>query len=176
MESRSATCRVCGRPREVGTRCKPCRAARQNSYRARNPEKARAIRRESAARHPETHLDWCAANRASVNAINVKCYRTNVAKRLLDNAQHRAIRAGVPCTITADDVQIPAFCPVLDIPLTIAAKGFQPNSPSIDRIIPALGYVPGNVAVISNRANLLKRDGTLAEFEALAAWLRKQAA
>lgn len=50
---------------------------------------------------------------------------------------------------------IPETCPVLGIPLTIGGKR-SPSSPSLDRIDPALGYVPGNIRVISDRANRLK--------------------
>lgn len=42
-------------------------------------------------------------------------------------------------------------------------------APSIDKIIPALGYVPGNVMVISLRANTLKNNATLAELQTLVA-------
>lgn len=47
-------------------------------------------------------------------------------------------------------------------------------SPSLDRIIPTLGYVPGNVWVISHRANELKRDATLQEIQMLAANLARK--
>lgn len=35
------------------------------------------------------------------------------------------------------------------------------------------GYVPGNVVVMSYRANRLKNDGTAEEHEIIAAWMRK---
>jgi hypothetical protein len=48
------------------------------------------------------------------------------------------------------------------------ARGRSKNhSPSLDRKNSSEGYVPGNVWVISWRANDLKRDGTLAEFRAM---------
>lgn len=50
------------------------------------------------------------------------------------------------------------MCPVLDIPLILGAAPKSPNLPSIDRIRPERGYVKGNVAVISWRANHLKND------------------
>lgn len=36
-------------------------------------------------------------------------------------------------------------------------------SPSVDRINPHLGYVPGNVQVISYKANSMKRNCTMEE-------------
>jgi hypothetical protein len=46
------------------------------------------------------------------------------------------------------------------------------NSPSLDRIVPELGYVEGNVVWISNRANILKRDATWEELQRVAEWLK----
>jgi hypothetical protein len=48
------------------------------------------------------------------------------------------------------------------------------NSPSVDRILPARGYVMGNVALICWRCNNLKRDATAEELECVAAWIRKK--
>jgi hypothetical protein len=44
-------------------------------------------------------------------------------------------------------------------------------SPSLDRIKPELGYVPGNIQVISARANVMKNDATPEELLAFANWV-----
>lgn len=78
-------------------------------------------------------------------------------------------------TITLEDVVIPEMCPVLGIPLVNnkeTGKRSSPNSASIDRWDNSKGYVPGNVRVISHRANSIKRDAALAEIEAVAAYMR----
>jgi hypothetical protein len=49
------------------------------------------------------------------------------------------------------------------------------NQPSLDRVIPALGYVPGNVRVISFRANRLKQDATAEEVAAILDYIRDNA-
>jgi hypothetical protein len=46
------------------------------------------------------------------------------------------------------------------------------NSPSLDRVVPELGYVEGNVVWISNRANILKRDAAWEELQRVAEWLK----
>lgn len=88
------------------------------------------------------------------------------------NAKTRARKAGLPFTITLDDVVIPTHCPILGIPLFRAkGRGGQAeNSPTLDRVRPELGYVRGNVIVISNRANRIKSDATIKELRDIASF------
>ena len=86
---------------------------------------------------------------------------------MVRNARARARRRGVPFALTPDDIHIPARCPWLNKPMHHAHFGVQgPRrwSPTIDCIIPELGYVPGNVMVVSCRANVLKGRSTLDTF------------
>jgi hypothetical protein len=53
-----------------------------------------------------------------------------------------------------------------------ATHAARARAASLDRIVPELGYVKGNIAVISNRANSLKSNATLEELERLCAWLK----
>lgn len=97
--------------------------------------------------------------------------------RMLIGAKRRAKKAGVPFAITVDDIgEIPTHCPVLGIKLQTNTKAVADASPSLDRIEPALGYVKGNVAVMSKRANTIKSNGTAEEHEKIAAWMRAHAA
>ena len=60
---------------------------------------------------------------------------------------------------------------MLGIPLFPNTGGSPcPNSlsPSLDKIKPHLGYVPGNVLVVSHRANMIKHDATPEELSLLA--------
>lgn len=61
------------------------------------------------------------------------------------------------------------------MPLRVAAAFQDPWSYSLDRVDNSKGYAPGNVVVMSYKANRLKNDGTAEEHEAIAAWMRKQA-
>lgn len=89
---------------------------------------------------------------------------------MLGNARSRAKAAGVPCTITVEDIVVPSHCPVLGIALArrLGRKGGCDQSPSLDRIVPELGYVPSNIVVVSRRANRIKNDATIEELEAVA--------
>lgn len=92
---------------------------------------------------------------------------------MLKKARSRAKDVGVPCTIREVDIVIPEICPLLGMKLVVGVGRFGPNSPSLDRIIPHLGYVPGNVWVISQRANQIKNDATLSELTLLTKNLEK---
>lgn len=91
------------------------------------------------------------------------------------DAKARAKKRGVEFSIDVSDVVIPTHCPILGIALqrTIDA-GHRHHAPSLDRIDPQRGYVRGNVAVISHKANRLKGEGTVEEHEAIAVWMRRQ--
>lgn len=90
-------------------------------------------------------------------------------KYLVDFANARARRAGLPHGMTAQDLlPFPTVCPVLGIALDYARGPRRAGSASIDRINPSLGYVAGNVRIISWRANSLKKDGTPDELYAVA--------
>lgn len=69
-----------------------------------------------------------------------------------------------------EDISIPEFCPVLGLRLQHGSGKATDASPSLDRIDNTKGYVQGNVMVVSNRANLLKRDATPDELQRLAAF------
>ena len=45
------------------------------------------------------------------------------------------------------------------------------RTPSLDRFVPNLGYVKGNIRVISFRANRLKSDATIDEMRQVLAYM-----
>lgn len=83
-------------------------------------------------------------------------------------ARVRAKNKNLPFNIHIEDIVIPQVCPVLGIPLEVSSTGKPTRrSPSIDRIIPALGYVKGNIRIVSMRANTLRGSRTTADLEQL---------
>lgn len=89
---------------------------------------------------------------------------------MLRHAKRRAANAGVPFQLKETDIVIPKFCPILGIKLGRNVGGFNgsDSSPSLDRVVPANGYIPGNVVVISMRANRIKSDSSVEELQKLA--------
>jgi hypothetical protein len=125
-------------------------------------EKERAYRATTRARRLELQRAWHAANRERVVARRVLFNNdpdTWVA-RVIYAAKSRCKRLGIQFDLRAEDVQIPEQCPFTLLPFHWGPKNrkVHPQSPSLDRIKPHLGYVRGNVRVISNHANTIKSN------------------
>jgi hypothetical protein len=103
----------------------------------------------------------------------------NFEKYLLRLAKRRAKHKGVEFSLNEEDINIPECCPVLGIVLDKTRRGERrgfpnPACPTIDRLDPSKGYVRENITVVSWRANALKKDGTVEEFEKLLEWMKSQ--
>ena len=85
--------------------------------------------------------------------------------KLLSNIRRRCKVANIPCSLTVDDIVIPATCPVLGIPIYIGTGRPCDNSPSIDRVNPDGGYTKGNIIVVSQKANRIKSDATVYQLQ-----------
>lgn len=90
---------------------------------------------------------------------------------MVSQAKYRATKYGLPFDLTEDDIEIPDRCPVLGEKLRHADNDW---SPSVDRLIPHLGYVRGNVRVVSRRANVIKSNATAAELLRVAFWFANE--
>ena len=100
--------------------------------------------------------------------------------RFFQEAKCRAQNKNVPFTITLKYLRETAkdHCPVFGHKFvwgrSLLGKGKTTgDSPSLDRIIPELGYVPGNVVFISHNANRIKNNATEKELYAVADWLHE---
>lgn len=90
-------------------------------------------------------------------------------KRIYNRAKARAIKNGLAFNLELSDIVLPDVCPVFNVPFEY---GHRYWTYSIDRIDPKLGYIKGNIQIISNRANVLKNDATLQEIEKLFLWMQ----
>lgn len=96
--------------------------------------------------------------------------------RFLSKAKERATEKNLPIDLDVDYLESIAteYCPVFK---TNFVWGFTGNGrdnvygPSLDRVIPELGYVKGNVVFISVVANNIKQNVTEKELYAVADWL-----
>lgn len=125
---------------------------------------AQAKARENRKNNP----DMPAQRRAAVKRWK---YR-NREHRSATLAVARAKAQGLPY-VTIPELMatlgpVPEVCPILGIELNWSTnQGPSMASPSIDKIKPELGYVPGNVRWLSHRANMLKSNATADELWAV---------
>ncbi len=95
---------------------------------------------------------------------------------LIHTAKGNAKRYNVPFELTVEDIiPFPAMCPVLGIPISLT-DGERDTSPSLDRLVPEIGYIKSNVSIVSWRANAVKNYGTAEEHRAIADWIEQQLA
>lgn len=89
------------------------------------------------------------------------------------NKESSARAQGIPFEIAFHEIDWPSHCPILGCLLEYCSDKRVENSPSFDRIDPSLGYVKGNVQIISWRANRIKNDGSAEEHRKIADYLDK---
>lgn len=115
----------------------------------------------------EKHRDKLIAN------AKAKYLKTRHTKRnILTRARARAKKQNVPFDLQIEDFEIPEICPVLGIKLSFSSGKASDASPSLDKIIPSKGYVKGNIAMMSMRANRIKHDSSIDEIEKLLYWMK----
>jgi hypothetical protein len=145
-----------------GGLCTSCFRVQQ---RKDNPDLARRHREASErwnAKYPERRSKYLKAK-----------HRKDPRLAMIQNAKNRAKKLGIRFFLSVDDLDVPAFCPLLNIPIFVGdVRG--DNSPSLDRIVPEKGYVSGNVWVISDLANRIKQNATPDQIEQVAINLRKR--
>ena len=78
---------------------------------------------------------------------------------------------GIEFSLTLDNIIIPTCCPVFGMLLKTLGGKREHNTLSLDRIDTTKGYIPGNVRVISWRANHLKSNLTLKEAKELVCYM-----
>lgn len=100
-----------------------------------------------------------------------EAFTRRIQRYLWALSRRRAKEKGLEHTISPEDIQVPDVCPVLQIPLNTYRGGFDRSSYSLDRVDSSKGYVPGNVRVLSWRANAIKSNLTVEEVKRLLAYM-----
>jgi len=100
--------------------------------------------------------------------------KNNPLFNMYHNSKNRAKHKGLSFNLTKEYLEdiMTETCPILGIPLEFG--GDKRTSPSLDRLIPELGYVEGNVNIISDRANTIKQDASPEELRKVALWLEEK--
>ena len=119
---------------------------------------------------------WAANNKEKVSEKNRNHRKKYLKKAILKAAKNRCQKFNIEFNLTEDDFELPEVCPVLGIPLQITfgnKGGGKDNSYSLDRINPSLGYIKGNVQVISLKANMMKSSATKEELIKFSKWIKQ---
>ena len=170
--------------------CKECFSAKRKDRYQQNSaaEKINAAtnRKLNKEYYKEYNKNYAIKNREAIRNNQRKRYRENPAKTtvykkeyyiknreylLFLKAKTRARKHSRDFNIELSDIILTSSCPVLLIPYDLTGKN-RWLSPSLDRIDNSKGYVKGNVAVMSYRANSLKKDGTIEEFKKILSFLK----
>jgi hypothetical protein len=140
-----------------GGSCKKCKNIYQEKYRTENEEFIKT-------RHKELRKKYYSSEKRRER------YVKHIESELLNAARHRAKVKNLEFNLTKDDIIIPEYCPVLGLKLNLNDKFL---TPSLDRIDNSLGYIKGNIKVISNKANRLKNNGTVEDFEKIIKYIKE---
>lgn len=150
-------CTDCGVPLFVVTnsvkkRCKGCLKV-WNAFKAREwyKSKDRACRTKAAKKQKTRRYE-------------------DTSYRLWVHSRRSAKSRGLEHTISKEDIIVPALCPVLKCPMYMNT----PYAPTVDRIDSSKGYVPGNIQVMSWKANTMKNNATVEELKLFADWVETQ--
>lgn len=177
-------CVNCGRMRPHAAHgfCASCNAA---LWKINNREKVRASGRETArraraAKSPEDRrqLDKAAyrrnAERRKEQARQQTARLSWAARRVLKSrsdrsqlsvAQLEQMQAATPCcACCATPLSYDYYRRGVGMPMHVA---------TLDKIVPAFGYVPGNIAIICYRCNRLKDQMTLEEARMVVAYIAR---
>jgi hypothetical protein len=141
----------------------------QKEYYEKNKEQITKKKRQCRAARRE-HYAEVAKTRYNLKRESIlektKIHRKKHPEILLVNAARaRAKKKNLSFNLTRESIKIPDKCPLLEIPLFTCEGKAGDNSPTLDRIIPELGYVEGNVWVISFKANVIKNSASFEEFQ-----------
>ena len=111
-------------------------------------------------------LDQYSKDPKNTLGVSCRCFRCSAIKAMSSNARKRITDPSL-FTITLEYIHALAkgvdVCPILKIPLQYANGKLCDSSATLDKLDPSKGYVPGNVWIISDKANRMKSDATLEE-------------
>ena len=139
-----------------GGNCRECKNDYGSNYRDQNREK---------------YNEYCRTKKKENYSTEKRreSYIKNLKGEMYQAAKTRAKNKNIPFTIDPNDVIIPDNCPVFGIPLDRRDKL---HTPTLDRIDNKLGYVKNNIKVISAKANRLKNNGTIEDFEKILTYMK----
>ena len=134
-----------------------CFMQNRNEYRR---EWAKASRDKDRDKYNAYQREWRTLNKEQ-NKQNRKDWgERNRLQTLVYSTRQTARAKQIEHSISVNDVEQPEFCPLTGIKIDWTYSGRHMANPSIDRIDPDVGYIPGNVEVMSCLGNVMKSKAT----------------
>jgi hypothetical protein len=91
-------------------------------------------------------------------------FLSNLENYIYRQIKNNAKQRGLEFNLSKDDIQIPEYCPILNVKLDISYMSNKNRYfPSVDRIDSNKGYIKGNIMIVSMKANMMKNDATQEE-------------
>jgi hypothetical protein len=151
--------------------------AKNKEWRENNKEYVREKKKENYAENRERSISqsqaWRLANPERARQNNKTWQKNNWESMAMSRCKARAKKKGIPFDMSKSDLldskgNLPEFCPVFPhIKLDYSSGQDRRLWASVDRKTPNLGYIKGNVWVISWAANMWKTNGSNAEERAI---------
>jgi hypothetical protein len=152
--------------------CRTCTVVTNKKWKQANPQRTKELRKKSYNKNRESIRQR--ARESYANGAGQQWYQNN-KERILSarkglggtilsmfrSARSRAKKENIPFDLTVEYLHEIATenCPVTNKPMDWnGQESSNLNRPSLDKIIPELGYVQGNVAIISYRMNTKKNN------------------
>lgn len=163
---------VIERPTQI---CSKCKQPRLLSLFRHRHEKGRKHELRSQCKLCENEYKKTPTAYRKANAASKRRHMLDPRRRMLKAARCRAKRLDVPFDLTKEDILVPSLCPILGIPISSSLDQVPVDeTPSLDRIVPELGYIKCNVRVISFRANTIKNSGSLDEHRLVSDYIERE--
>jgi hypothetical protein len=154
--------------------CKTCKVEKPAGAFFKQLSKRSGLFAECKVCQRKRNQAWIDANRERFRHLNRTATngkrRRDPVRSMLALARARCKKSGLEFALSLEDVVVPEFCPILGIKLTYGlghgqglSMAVRDSRASLDRIDNTKGYVPGNVVVISYRANRIKSDANVQE-------------
>ena len=166
----------------IASICKQCNYNRSKKLKKDNPQRAKLQKqREYQVRkqNPRATKRQQQYNQAWYQKIRKSGVNGKV-QILLGSIKARAKKGKIPMNLDLDYLVSIATddCPVDGLPLdwemnSVTEGKATDRSPSLDRIVPSLGYVKGNVKFIANKWNTWKSNMLLRDLELIIAYMEK---
>lgn len=157
----------CGGTQEKKFCSKRCASAFRKIDQNVRQENRKIWAREFRKRNPER-------SKANSKRARQKLKNCFPEKLMLLELRKRARQRGIEFNLEIEDIVIPERCPILGIELVFGKGRVHDASPSMDRIVPSKGYTKGNCFIISSKANRMKQENTIEDFEKIISYIKER--